>query len=45
MGAVAALDQLADDRHARRAQQLAELGQIAVLGQRSDTQRALTCAL
>ena len=37
---VALLDQLADDRHARRAEQLLELGEVA-LRQRADADRAL----
>ena len=45
MRLLAALDQLADDRHARGAQQLAELRQILALGQRGDAERALTRAL
>jgi hypothetical protein len=41
MRLLTALRKLAHDRHARRAQQLAELGQILALRQRRDAERPL----
>ena len=41
MRLVAVLDRLADDRHARGAQQLAQLGEVVALGQRGDAEGAL----
>ena len=38
MGTLAPLDHLPDDRHAGRAQQLAQLGEIVALGQRRDAE-------
>ncbi len=42
---LAALDHLADDRHAGGAQQLAQLGEVVALGQRRDAERALARAV
>ncbi len=46
VGLLAALDQLAHDRHARRSQELSELGEIVIsaLRQRRDAERPLACA-
>ena len=41
MRRLAVLDDLADDRDAGGAQQLAQLGEIVALGQRGDAERAL----
>ena len=45
MRLLAALDHLADDRHAGGAQQLTQLGEVFALGQRRDAEGALTRAL
>ena len=45
MRLLAALDDLADDRHAGGAQQLAQLGEVVALRQRRDAERALARAL
>ena len=45
MRLLAALDHLADDRHAGGAQQLAELGEVVALRQRGDAEGALAGAL
>ncbi len=45
MRLLAPLDHLPDDRHAGRAQQLPQLGEVVALGQRRDAEGALARAL